>query len=255
MQIVIIGTGNTATILGRKLIAAGHIILQVYGRNIKTANELAFGLNADPVNNLANINGGAEIYIIAVSDNAIADIAKKLGLLQKGIIVHTAGSVSKNVLSRSSGYGIVYPLQSLRKESVYLPDIPILIDANDEETFAILKNLAGTISENVVKADDGQRMKLHLAAVFANNFVNHLYSMMEEFCNREKMNFKLLLPLIKETALRIETITPLKAQTGPAFRHDATTIQKHEELLEDYFHLKKFYTLFTESIWNQKREL
>src|SRR5687768_18388599 len=187
MQIVIIGTGNTATILGRKLKAAGHTILQVYGRNIRTANDLAFELNTDAVTQLANIHRGAEIYILAVSDSAIEEIANQLGLLHKGIMVHTAGSVSKNVLSASTHYGIFYPLQSLRKESAYLPDTPILIDANNEETLHVLKNLAGSISGKVVKADDEQRMKLHLAAVFVNNFVNYLYAMVHEYGNKEKM--------------------------------------------------------------------
>jgi len=255
MKIVIIGTGNTATILGRKLKAAGHNIIQVYGRNGKAAKELALELNADSVSHLASIDRGAEMYLMAVSDSAIAEIAKELGLLQMGIIAHTAGSVSKNVLSSSTYYGVLYPLQSLRKEISDLPDMPIMIDASDEKTLEILDNLAKTISENVEKADDEQRMKLHLAAVFANNFVNHLYAMAQEYCNKEKIDFKLLFPLIKETAMRIETINPFKAQTGPAFRHDAATVQKHEELLKNYYSLKKFYTMFTESIWNQKREL
>src|SRR5687767_9445123 len=159
MQIVIIGTGNTATILGRKLKAAGHTILQVYGRNIKAANDLAFELNANAVTQLASIHRHAEVYVLAVSDSVIGEIANQLGLLHKGIMVHTAGSVSKNVLSASTHHGIFYPLQSLRKESTYLPDTPILIDANDEETLHVLKNLAGTISANVVTANDEQRMK------------------------------------------------------------------------------------------------
>ena len=255
MKIVIIGTGNTATILGRKLKASGHHIIQVYGRNEATANNLALELNAVAINQFSSLNLGVDIYLLAVSDGAIAEIVNQFGLLHKGIIVHTAGSVSKDVLSSSTHYGVFYPLQSLRKEIADSPDIPILIDASDENTFEVLDNLARTISGNVVKADDEQRMKLHLAAVFVNNFVNHLYAMAEEYCYNEKIDFKLLRPLVQETALRIETINPSKAQTGPAFRHDAATIQKHEELLRGYHSLKKFYTLFTESIWNQKREL
>lgn len=255
MQIVIIGTGNTATILGRKLKAVGNTILQVFGRNAKTAADLAYEFNAVPISHLTAINDGADIYLLAVSDNAIAALAKELGLLAKGIVVHTAGSVSKNVLSASFRYGVFYPLQSLTKESSYRANTPIIIDASDEESWLILKNLAATISGTVVRADDEQRMKLHLSAVFANNFVNHLYSMAQEYCSKEKLNFNLLLPLIMETAKRIESIDPSNAQTGPAFRHDAATIQKHEALLKDYSHLRKFYTVFTESIWNQKKEL
>jgi predicted short-subunit dehydrogenase-like oxidoreductase (DUF2520 family) len=251
MKIVIIGTGNTATILSRKLKAAGHNIVQVYGRNAKVASDLAYELKTESTNYWAVVNRTADIYLLAVSDIAVAEVVKELGLPDK-TIVHTAASVSKEVLNKSHHYGVFYPLQSLKKESSYLPDAPIIIDASDKETLALLENLANSITDTVVKADDDQRMKLHLAAVFSNNFVNHLYVLAQEYCRKERIDFKLLLPLIQETALSIETIDPLDAQTGPALRHDAATIQKHEELLKDYPHLKKFYLLFTESIWNQK---
>jgi predicted short-subunit dehydrogenase-like oxidoreductase (DUF2520 family) len=251
MEIVIIGTGNTATILGRKLKAAGHDIVQIYGRNAKAASDLAYELDTESTNYWAVVNRTADIYLLAVSDIAVAEIVKELGLPGK-TIVHTAASVSKKVLNKAQHYGVFYPLQSLKKESAYLPDSPIIIDASDEETLGVLENLAGSITDKVVKADDEERMKLHLAAVFSNNFVNHLYALAQEYCLKEGIDFKLLLPLIRETALRIETIDPSEAQTGPALRHDAATIQKHEELLKDYPHLKKFYSLFTESIWSRK---
>jgi predicted short-subunit dehydrogenase-like oxidoreductase (DUF2520 family) len=251
MDIVIIGTGNTATILGRKLKEAGHSIVQVYGRNAKAASELAYELDTESTNYWAVVTRTADLYVLAVSDIAVTEIVKELQLPDK-IIVHTAASVSKNVLSKSSHYGVFYPLQSLKKESAYLPDTPIIIDASDEKTFNLLEGLANSITDKVIKADDEERMKLHLAAVFTNNFVNYLYALAEEYCQKEKLDFKLLHPLIEETALRIRTISPSAAQTGPALRHDATTIQKHQELLKDYPHLKKFYLLFTESIWNQK---
>lgn len=252
MDIVIIGTGNTATVLGRKLKGVGHNIVQVYGRNAKAASDLAYELDTESTNYWAVVNRTADIYLLAVSDIAVEEIVKELQLPNK-TIVHTAASVSKNVLNKSQHYGVFYPLQSLKKESAYLPDTPIIIDASDKQTLDLLENLANTITNNVVKANDEERMKLHLAAVFSNNFVNYLYSLAEEYCRVEGINFKLLVPLIQETALRIQTINPLEAQTGPAFRHDAGTIQKHEELLKNHPELKKFYLLFTESIWNQKK--
>ena len=251
MDIVIIGTGNTATILGRKLKTAGHHIAQVYGRNASAASDLAYELDTESTNYWAVVTRTADLYILAVSDIAVEEIVKELQLPDK-TIVHTAASVSKNVLNKSSHYGVFYPLQSLKKETAYLPETPIIIDASDEKTLKLLEELANSITNNVVKADDEIRMKLHLAAVFSNNFVNHLYALAEEYCQKEGIDFKLLHPLIEETALRIKTISPADAQTGPALRHDAMTIQRHEELLKDYPHLKKFYLLFTESIWNQK---
>jgi predicted short-subunit dehydrogenase-like oxidoreductase (DUF2520 family) len=252
MDIVIIGTGNTATVLGRKLKGAGHNIAQVYGRNAKAASDLAYELDTESTNYWAVVNRIADIYLLAVSDIAVEEIVKELQLPNK-TIVHTAASVSKNVLNKSQHYGVFYPLQSLKKESVSLPDTPIIIDASDQQTLDLLENLANTITKNVIKANDEERMKLHLAAVFSNNFVNYLYALAEEYCRAEGINFKLLVPLIQETALRVQTINPSNAQTGPAFRHDAATIQRHEELLKSYPELKKFYLLFTESIWNQKR--
>ena len=249
MDIVIIGTGNTATILGRKLKAAGHNIVQIYGRNGRAASDLAYELDTESTNYWAVVNRNADIYLLAVSDIAVEEVVKELGLSDKTII-HTAASVSKEVLNSAEHYGVFYPLQSLKKENTYLPDIPIIIDASDEVTFSILEKLANSITDKVIKAGDEERMKLHLAAVFSNNFVNHLYAMAETYCVKEGLDFRLLIPLIKETALRIESISPSQAQTGPAFRHDATTIQKHEELLANYPHFKKFYHLFSESIWN-----
>lgn len=254
MKIVLIGTGNAATILGRKLKAAGHDIIQIYGRNAKAASDLAYELDTESTNYWAVVNRTADVYILAVSDIAVPEVLKELQLPDK-TIVHTAASVSKSALNAAKHHGVFYPLQTLKKEGGHLPDMPMIIDANDSKTLEVLETLALSISDKVVKADDDERMKLHLAAVFSNNFVNYLYALAEDYCKKEKLDFKLLIPLIKETANRVETINPSAAQTGPAIRHDAGTIQKHEELLKNYPHLKKFYTLFTESIWNQKEEL
>jgi len=248
MQIVIIGTGNTATVLGRKLRRAGHEILQVYGRDSKAASDLAYELNTESTNYWNVVNRNADIYILAVSDIAIEEVLAELRLPAK-TIVHTAASVSKNVLKNTSGhYGVFYPLQSLKKESHHLPDIPIVIDASDESTLHELEDLAQTISDKVVQADDEKRLKMHLAAVFCNNFVNHLYVLMEAFCKKEDIDFGLLVPLIEETSSRIKEMPPSKVQTGPAIRHDQITIEKHLQLLQDHPELKKFYELFTKSI-------
>ena len=146
-------------------------------------------------------------------------------------------------------FGVFYPLQSLKKEVSHLPDIPIVIDAGDESTLKELEVLAHSISDQVVEAGDEERMKLHLAAVIVNNFVNHLYALAEAYCNNEGLDFTLLLPLIKETAERINQISHSQTQTGPALRNDRETIEKHLELLKKYPRLKKIYETFTESIY------
>ncbi|MFN2458042.1 MAG: Rossmann-like and DUF2520 domain-containing protein [Chitinophagaceae bacterium] len=248
MEIVIIGTGNTATVLGRMLKAAGHNITQVYGRNAKDASDLAYELDTESTNYWSVVNKNADIYILAVSDIAIAEVLEELRLPPK-TIVHTAAAVSKNILQKTSEhFGVFYPLQTLKKNTNQLPDIPIIIDASDKETLNTLTHLAESISATVLQAGDDERLKLHLAAVFCNNFVNHLYVLAEKFCRQEGLDFKLLVPLIKETALRVENTMPSEAQTGPASRYDMQTISKHLELLQQYPQLKNFYELFTQSI-------
>jgi predicted short-subunit dehydrogenase-like oxidoreductase (DUF2520 family) len=248
MEIIIIGTGNTATVLGRKLKAAGHTIVQVYGRNAAAASELAYELESESTNYWSVVNRDAEIYILAVSDIAIEEMVKELRLPER-TIVHTAASVSKNILKNStSHFGVFYPLQSLKKESRHIPEIPIIIDASDEETLYVLENLASSITTTVAEADDTQRLKLHLAAVFCNNFVNHIYALMENYCLKENLDFSLLIPLIQETTLRLTTISPSLGQTGPAIRADETTIDKHLSLLAPHQHLKELYQMLTKSI-------
>lgn len=248
MEIVIIGTGNTAAVLGRMLKAAGHTILQVFGRNASAASELAYELDCESTNYWAVVDRNADLYLLAVSDIAIEEIIRELKLPDK-TIVHTAAAVPKDALrSATEHYGVFYPLQSLKKGTGRLPDVPVIIDASDKETYYMLQQLAGSISDQVVAAGDEVRLKLHLAAVFCNNFVNHIYALMEDYCRREKIDFRLLIPLIRETAERIESMSPADAQTGPAIRHDQGTINKHLQLLENHHDLKKIYLLLTASI-------
>jgi predicted short-subunit dehydrogenase-like oxidoreductase (DUF2520 family) len=249
MDIVIIGSGNVAAVLGRKFRAAGHHILQVASRNASAASALAYEWNTVSTNYLSAINRNAEVYIIAVSDNAIEVVIKELKLPGK-VVAHTAASVPKEILKSVTGhYGVFYPLQSLRKDMKELPDMPIFFDGSDEKTKKSLEKLAHSISKvQVVEAGDDARLKLHVAAVVVSNFTNHLYALAQDYCLKEGLDFKQLLPLIKETASRIETISPKEAQTGPAIRHDKETIQKHIELLKDHPQLKNIYLLLTESI-------
>lgn len=248
MNIVIIGTGNTATVLGRKLRRAGHRIVQIFGRDSKAASELAYELGTESTNYWNVVNRSADLYILAVSDIAVEEVFQELQLADK-TVVHTAASVPLDVLKgKTEHYGVLYPLQSLKKEVPHLPDIPILIDAGDKETLDLLDVLAHTISSHVYKASDETRAKLHLAAVMVNNFTNHLYALVENYCIEEGLDFYLLLPLIKETALRLDEISPAKTQTGPAVRNDTATIDKHLALLQQHPQLKKLYELFTESI-------
>ncbi len=179
---------------------AGHIIKQVVGRNREKTDELAGILGAEPVYLFEAIDKQADIYIIAITDGALWDIGKSLHLTG-GIVLHTAGSVPKDVLQGlGKSYGILYPLQSLRSDRREIPEIPFLIDADSEEGVVEVRSFAETLSPMVEQADDAKRMKFHIGAVIANNFANHLFTLTEGFCRQEHVDFKLLLPLIRETA-------------------------------------------------------
>jgi predicted short-subunit dehydrogenase-like oxidoreductase (DUF2520 family) len=253
MEIVIIGAGNAAAVLGRKFKTADHHILQVVSRNASAASELAYEWNTVSTNYLSAINTNAEVYIIAVADDAIAEVAKDLKLPGK-VVAHTAASVSMDILKAiTKHYGVFYPLQSLRKDIKDLPDIPVFWEGNDDKAKKTLETLAHSIAEEkVTEAGDDARLKLHVAAVIVSNFPNHLYALAEEYCRKEGLDFKQLLPLIEETAIRIKDISPAQAQTGPAIRHDDETIQKHIALLKDYPQMKKIYELISESIGQGK---
>jgi predicted short-subunit dehydrogenase-like oxidoreductase (DUF2520 family) len=249
MNIIIIGTGNAAAILGKKFQLAGHRILQVFGRDAASASQLAYTFGTESTNYWSVVRKDADFYLIAVSDDAIVDVAKHLSLPGK-VVAHTAAAVSKDVLKNvSTHYGVFYPLQSLRKDIGGIPEIPIFVDANDEVAKQLLESLARSISkEKVSIAGDDERLKMHVAAVIVSNFPNHLYALAEEYCKKEGIDFNQLVPLIEETALRVRTVTPSHTQTGPAIRHDKPTIEKHLLLLEKYPRLKNLYAVLTESI-------
>lgn len=247
MKVVIIGTGNVATVLGKKIQEGGHEIIQVVGRNLEKTDYLASELNCNRVYNTRYINMWGDIYIIAVSDSSIATVAQQLKLKDK-IVVHTAAAVSKNVLAISSeNFGVLYPLQTLVKD-MPLPSIPALIDGNNETTKKTLIKFSSDWTDNVQVANDDERLKLHVAAVFVNNFTNYIFTITEEYCRLEHLKFNILYPLIEETIIRLKTTNPSALQTGPAVREDRTTIEKHNEILTRYPELKNIYNVLTNSI-------
>lgn len=248
MRIVIIGSGNVASVMGRLLQKKNHQIIQVVSRSASHAKILADELSCPFSDSDSTVDRSADIYLFAVSDGALYELNKSFQLGNK-LVLHTAGSVPKDVLKDISvNYGVLYPLQSLRKEMEYTAEIPFLIDGNSGESITVIEDFAKTLSGKVVKADDDARLKLHVAAVVVSNFTNHLYALAEEFCEKEKIDFKLLAPLIKETAERVETHSPASVQTGPAQRNDVFTLDKHLRLLSNYPRLKYIYLKLTDSI-------
>jgi predicted short-subunit dehydrogenase-like oxidoreductase (DUF2520 family) len=248
MKVIVIGSGNVATVLGKKILKAGHDILQVISRNDKHAANLAKKLKCGYTSSLLPVNNDAGLYIAAISDTALTELSNSFFLDNK-LIIHTAGSVSKDVLKNiSKNYGVIYPLQSLRKEITEVPQIPLLVDGNTEDNLTLIYDFAKTISADVYIADDATRLKLHVAAIIVNNFTNHLYALAQDFCDKENVDFKLLLPLIEETSHRLLHFPAAKIQTGPAIRNDQATIANHLKQLENYPGIKLLYQQFTENI-------
>jgi predicted short-subunit dehydrogenase-like oxidoreductase (DUF2520 family) len=248
MNIVLIGSGNVATVLGRKSLAAGHRIIQVYNRNADHANLLATRLGTNSTSYISSIVKKADLMIIALRDEAVEYLVKEIGEVSS-ILVHTAGALSIDVVRGSNkSYGVLYPLQSLRKEIEILPALSILVDGNNAHTTRQLKEFALSIAGTVSEADDETRLKYHLAATMVNNFTNHLYNLASLFCKKENISFTALQPLIEETAIRLRKTTPQKAQTGPAVRNDLSTIEKHNDLLKKYPDILNMYNFFTSEI-------
>ncbi len=245
MKIVIIGSGNVATVLGRKMLRSGHEILQVFSRNGEHAASLADELGCPWSAEDAEISREGELYLAAISDDALPALGERLALPGK-LVAHTAGAISLNVLRRvTENYGVLYPLQSLRAAIRAIPEIPLLVDGNSPLALERIRDFAGTISGQVIVADDATRGKLHLAGVIVNNFSNHLYALTAAFCRKEGIAFDLLLPLIGETAGRLAHTDPGDAQTGPAIRGDRVTIGEHLKLLDNYKDIKELYRLMT----------
>jgi predicted short-subunit dehydrogenase-like oxidoreductase (DUF2520 family) len=248
MKVVLIGSGNVSTVLGKLMLAKGHEILQVISRNKAQAAELAKELGADADVDVQNVNPMGDICVIAITDDALLTINKSMQVHNQ-LVVHTAGSVSKEVLKKiSTGYGVLYPLQSLRSETGNIPQIPFLVDGSDDKTSRNIYSFAASLSDKVSMATDEQRLKLHLAAVASSNFINYLLTLTEAYCKKEGVDFTLLFPLLSETVNRIQELSPSAVQTGPAIRNDQKTIKKHLGMLTENPELQKIYKIMTESI-------
>ena len=188
-----------------------------------------------------------DIYIIAVSDDAI-DVVSQQFMNSEKIIVHTSGSVSMQTLPEGIRRGVFYPLQTFSKNrKIDFKSIPICIEAEKSEDLKLLHKLATSISESVYEISSVQRKSLHLAAVFANNFTNHLYHIGNDICQANGVSFDILKPLILETSEKINELSPIEAQTGPAKRNDEKTIKKQLNQLQNHTH-KEVYKTMTKSI-------
>ena len=235
-SVVFIGAGNLATNLAYSLFNTGCQVIQIYSRTEKAAILLADKVKSSFTTSLTNINQDAEFYFICVPDKEIQGIVDELNI-RKGIVVHNSGSTDISVFSRhnNKGYGVFYPFQTFSKNRIIpFEIIPICINANCDETFKKLSQLASLISKRVISMDHRTLTWLHLSGVIANNFTNHLLALSQQLSMEKGFSFDLLKPLVDETIQKAFNGNPIDAQTGPAVRFDQATINLHIEKLREY---------------------
>ncbi|KAA6332301.1 Glutamyl-tRNA reductase [termite gut metagenome] len=249
--IVFVGAGNLATNLAKALYRKGYRIAQVYSRTEEAARTLAETVEADYTTRLEGLQAGASLYIVSLNDAAFAELLPEIVAgREKGLWVHTAGSIPMNVWEGYvKRYGVLYPMQTFSKQcEVNFQQIPFFIEASDRKDAEYLKSIASTLSNKVYEVDSEQRQGLHLAAVFTCNFVNHLYALGADLLKKYNLSFDMMLPLIDETARKVHELSPKEAQTGPAVRHDENVINNHLEILAGEPKMQEIYRLLSESI-------
>ncbi len=248
-QIVIIGSGNVATHLSLALKEVEKEILQVYSRTAANAKILAGNVEANFTTEPEEVAGNADLYIIAVSDDALIQVAERINF-NNNLVVHTSGSATIDVLKNfSSNYGVFYPLQTFSKSrKVDFSEIPVCIEANNIENIERLKSLALSLTDKIYFIDSEKRRTLHLAAVFASNFSNFMYSIAQKIVQDNELDFDMLKPLIQETAEKVQQVLPEDAQTGPAKRGDEMIMKLHVEMLKDYPEYQELYRILSEGI-------
>ncbi|SEP64068.1 Predicted oxidoreductase, contains short-chain dehydrogenase (SDR) and DUF2520 domains [Flavobacterium urocaniciphilum] len=244
---MLIGSGNVSTHLFQAFSKVPDVeVVQVFSRTF--SNDFPSNIQISDFTQISE----ADVYIICVSDNAIASVSDQLPF-ENRLVVHTSGSTNFDVLNAKNKRGVFYPLQTFSKhKEVDFNEIPICLETEKETDYEILEKLAKTISKSVNKIDGNQRKALHVSAVFVCNFVNHLYHIGSEICKENNIPFHILQPLIEETAEKIKTLSPEEAQTGPALRKDSKTIEKHIDFLTDSTQ-KEIYKILTNSIQNVEK--
>lgn len=249
MRIVFIGSGNLATHLSQALKHAGQDIVQVYSRTLQNARTLAEKLECKAVASLDDVCRDADAYIFSIKDDALENVARQLREgREDAVFIHTAGSMPLSVLDTRFPSAVLYPMQTFSKtRDVAFREIPCFIEASDARVLTMVRQMAESISDNVMELASEKRRHLHLAAVFACNMVNHCYYLADRTLAEAGIDFKVMLPLIAETARKVETLSPREAQTGPMVRYDVGVMNKQIELIPDEL-TRSIYRIMAESI-------
>lgn len=243
-----IGSGNVATHFAKQVQFNGHSIEQVFSRDLLNAQQLSELVGAQPINHLADLNQSADVYIIAVKDDVLPQIAKSVFFPGK-LILHTSGFSSIKLLSTiSDRYGVVWPMRMIRANTPINQKMNVVINGSSDSIIQSIQDLFSEFPWTIEIANDSKRMKMHAMATFTANFSNHLYQLAFEYCQKENIPFHTLYPIIEQTAISIQNNNPAELQAGPAFRGDESMIKAHLDLLNGNEEIKQLYELFSELI-------
>ena len=246
-----VGAGGLASNLAPALRKAGHSITAVYSRTMAAAEELAREVDSRATDDIARLPLTADCFIVAVKDGAMQHVVSQLAEnRQNQMMVHTAGSMPMALLEvHTQRYGVLWPMQTLsRGRRVDFSEVPLFIEASDDEVMLTLRSLAASVSRSVIPMSSEERKYMHLAAVFACNFANHCYALAAEIMEQHGLEFSLMQPLIAETARKIVQLHPSEAQTGPAVRYDQNVISRQAALLEGQPLVQQVYNVLSQSI-------
>ncbi len=258
LRVTFIGSGNVAWHLAPALENAGIPVKELYSPNIKNAEKLAEHLYDVTVKeNLDFKDSEQKLFIIAVSDDAIEKVVRELVLPEGSILLHTSGTQPMQVLeqAQAGSIGVLYPLQTFSKDrKMSFEAIPFCLEASDQDTLETIRNIAGSLTSRVHILDSVERKKIHVAAVIACNFTNHLLSISKDFLEGEDLDFEILKPLVSETLSKALQEEPDAVQTGPARRNDLKTIEQHVSMLQQHSTWKQLYEIISNDIIKKYKE-
>ncbi len=252
LSVVVVGAGNVATHLAPALLLSGCRIVQVYSRTEESAQALALRLDCPYTTDLSQVARETDIYIVSVKDSALEDVTRQLSIHGNpdALYLHTAGSMPMDVWKdKVRRYGVLYPMQTFSKErDVDFSTVPFFVEAVSAEDVRYLKEVTERLGSKVYVASSEQRKCLHIAAVFACNFTNHMYAICKHLLDSNGLPFESMLPLIDETARKVHELSPANAQTGPACRNDMNVIDRHLDMLKEEPELAVLYKLISRNI-------
>ena len=251
MRIALIGAGRVSSCMGPRLRQAGHTVTGVYSRTLANAEQLAKVVGSSAFDCLESVPE-ADVYLVMLSDDALLQLAPAIVKgREKALFLHTAGSVPMDLWKEAGAkrYGVLYAMQTFSKGAdIDWPEVPVFVEGCNPAELEIVRNLASDLSGKVTELSSEGRKKLHVAAVFTCNFSNHMYAIAEKLLATEGVPFSVMLPLVRETARKVESMSPEDAQTGPAVRGDRKVMDQHLELLKEYPEYAELYRLISTDI-------